>query len=143
MPSCSLPPCTGGRGHFAEFPGSTRHTPRVAGRPASRCSTAAARLTVAGRVGGAPARAGLLRRLSGEPLPWHVCISGFLTVTASVRKVGYVVMMNNRHLLLKNLSYSILLTEKLHFVRFWEKSLWKSRPYPTTHEPIGPQTRIS
>ena len=26
----------------------------------------------------------------------------------------------------KNLSYSILLTEKLHFVRFQEKSLWKS-----------------
>ena len=29
-------------------------------------------------------------------------------------------------IVLKNLSYSILLKEKLHFVRFWEKSLWKS-----------------
>ena len=28
--------------------------------------------------------------------------------------------------ILKNLSYSILLTEKLHFARFREKSLWKS-----------------
>ena len=27
---------------------------------------------------------------------------------------------------MKDLSYSILLTEKLHFVRFQEKSLWKS-----------------
>ena len=29
-------------------------------------------------------------------------------------------------LVMKNLSYSTLLTEKLHFVRFQEKSLWKS-----------------
>ena len=43
--------------------------------------------------------------------------------------------------LLKNLSYSILLTEKLHFVRFWEKTLWKSPDL--TPRANWTQTRIS
>ena len=41
----------------------------------------------------------------------------------------------NITVILKNLSYSILLTEKLHLVRFREKSLWKSpdlTPPPTS-----------
>ena len=50
---------------------------------------------------------------------------------------------NLEPVLLKDLSYSILLTEKLHFVRFREESLKIPWPHPTTHEPIGPQTRIS
>ena len=44
---------------------------------------------------------------------------------------------------MKNLSYSILLTEKLHFVRFWEKSLWKSpdlTPSPTSQSDPRPES---
>ena len=44
--------------------------------------------------------------------------------------------------MLKNLSYSILLTEKLHFVRFREKSLWKSSdltPPPTSQSDPRPK----
>ena len=43
----------------------------------------------------------------------------------------------------KNLSYSILLTEKFHFVRFWEKSLWKSpdlTPPPTSQSDPRPKS---
>ena len=46
-------------------------------------------------------------------------------------------------LALKNLSYSILLTEKLHFVRFREKSLWKSpdlTPPPTSQSDPRPES---
>lgn len=44
---------------------------------------------------------------------------------------------------LKNLSYSILLTQKLHLVRFQEKSLWKSpdlTPLPTSQSDPRPKS---
>ena len=88
----------GGRGRFAESPGGARHAPVSQGGP-RRGAPQVPRASQSRAVGGVPARAGLSRRFSGERLPRHVRISGFLTGTTSVRKVGYVVIMNNRHLL--------------------------------------------
>ena len=48
-----------------------------------------------------------------------------------------------QYYIVKNLSYSILLTEKLHFVRFREKSLWKSpdlTPPPTSQSDPRPES---
>lgn len=67
--------------------------------PCRREARVAVLRTFAGRVGGAAARAGLSRGFSSEGLPRHVRISGLVTVNVSIRKVGYVVMMNNRRLL--------------------------------------------
>ena len=60
--------------------------------------------------------------------------------TEGLQRVGHSLVTEQQ---LKNLSYSILLTEKLHFVRFREKSLWKSpdlTPPPTSQSDPRPES---